>query len=250
MFNEKISRASKKEALKILVNLGFNPKVIIDGGYGMGTEGLFDNFPQSKKIVIEPLDDFKEIIQLHSKKYHNFFYEKCLLSDKIGKRELQKRPGLTTSSVYFDKTSPESVNFYESTTIDQLFQKYSIKEEVLLKLDLEGHELDALNGAKKSLDKIELVICEMSLWRSKKNIPSLFDIFSFFEKNNFYLIDIVEIGYTESTKMARQFDGFFLNKNSNISKIKILKTKIQREKSIKHKQSKFLKELENARKFK
>lgn len=249
MIIDRPPRQTKKNALEVLSSIGFKPECIIDAGYGFGTKGLFDNFPSAKKIAIEPLSEFEEIIKLHCKKDKNLHYEKAILSNSNDERKISKRPGLTSSSLYFENNSNNKIEVCKSTTIDELSLKYNLHDKILLKLDLEGHELDALRGATKTLNKIEIIICEMSLWRHKnKNIPSLFELFSFFEKNNFYLIDIIELGYTGATNMMQQFDGVFLNRNSNLAKIKTIKTEEQRQKTAAHKTKKYLRMLENARK--
>lgn len=47
-----LSCLNKKKFLTRIKNNGFYPEFIIDCGFGMETKGLFENFPNSKKIII------------------------------------------------------------------------------------------------------------------------------------------------------------------------------------------------------
>jgi FkbM family methyltransferase len=86
-------------------------------------------------------------------------------------------------------------------TIDGLLVK-GMKMPQLIKLDIQGFELEALKGASQTFGKTEVYILEVSLFKFEKseNAPSFFDVLSFMHERGYVVYDFP--GF-----LHRPFDG-------------------------------------------
>ena len=81
--------------------------------------------------------------------------------------------------------------------IDNLidFSTLNGETKVVIKIDVQGHEIEALNGASKVLDYTDLVLCEMSFineYVSKE--PSFSEVCSILRKHKIYPLVFQEYG--------------------------------------------------------
>ncbi len=99
------------------------------------------------------------------------------------------------------------------TTIDNFFAtKGSFEKNVMLKLDIQGFELEALKGAIKSMPLIKLIQCELSFVQIYDNIPLFGEVIEFVEKNGFEVFTIIP-GFRDShSGRMFQADGVFVKK--------------------------------------
>ena len=56
-------RNSMEEVLEHVLEMGFSPTTIIDVGVAFGSPGLYQSFPDSKFLLIEPLVEFEHILK-------------------------------------------------------------------------------------------------------------------------------------------------------------------------------------------
>ena len=99
------------------------------------------------------------------------------------------------------------------TTIDSFVDSHpQLKGEILLKLDVQGYELEALGGALKSLKKIKLIQAELSFTKLYENGP-LYDEVAGFLKGQGYEVFTIMPGFRdEETGRMLQADGLFIRK--------------------------------------
>ena len=62
-------------------------------------------------------------------------------------------------------------------------------KKVAIKLDIQGHELAALEGAKQVMEQAKVVYCEISFLPLYDNQPTLNEITQFLNSHNFHLTD-------------------------------------------------------------
>ena len=150
--------------------------VFIDAGANDGLYTLFAAHkvgPQGLVISIEPstreyehlcknirLNDFKNIRTLRAavSNVSGFAELKVAESSKSGHNTLSQ-------SFYYKDTTLEAVEKINTTTIDEVTEADSISRVDILKLDIEGWELSALEGATRTLVKFRPllmieIICE------------------------------------------------------------------------------------------
>ena len=137
-----------KELIPEIKNISF-----VDGGGYVGDTAteVIKNYPDFKKIyLIEPIPENIRIAKRELGHYENIEFLTCGVSNK--KETLYFNEEKSFSTIYGKGTNSVSVD-----TIDNL-----ISEKVdFIKLDIEGAEQDAIDGAKETIKKYKpiLAIC-------------------------------------------------------------------------------------------
>ena len=78
-------------------------------------------------------------------------------------------------------------------TIDSVVAKNALGAVEFLKLDLQGSEWLALQGARETLRTVEVIQTEMHLVNYNEGAPKFLDVYSFLDSKGFALYDIGEI---------------------------------------------------------
>ena len=106
----------------------------------------------------------------------------------------------------------ESVS--EATTLDELFAD-GLGTPILLKLDLEGHELAALEGARALLGRVEAVLTEVSFFDIHDAGRPLFtDVVAFLRDLGFDLYDISSLSGRPRDNRLCLGDAVFVRRDS------------------------------------
>lgn len=97
--------------------------------------------------------------------------------------------------------------------LDTIFHNiHSSGDVVLLKIDTQGYEKKVLEGAKQSLENIQLIQLEMSLIPLYENELILADMIKFLEQRKFELVSLENGFINDETGQLLQVDGIFVNK--------------------------------------
>ncbi len=134
-----------KEIVPDIKNIRF-----VDGGGYVGDTAseVIKNYPDFKKIyLIEPIPENIRIAKRELGEYQNIEFLTCGVSDK--KETLYFNEEKSFSTIYGEGTQSVEVD-----TIDNI-----VKEKVdYIKLDIEGAEQNAINGAKETIQKYKPVL--------------------------------------------------------------------------------------------
>jgi FkbM family methyltransferase len=96
--------------------------------------------------------------------------------------------------------------------LDQVVQRHgSARKPFLLKLDVQGFELEVLQGAAGLLPDVAAVLCEVNTAPFYEGQAAFEDICAFMRQHNFRLIDIGEPIRARETDEVLYFDVAFLN---------------------------------------
>jgi len=82
---------------------------------------------------------------------------------------------------------------------------------ILLKLDVQGFEIEVLEGAGGFLDQVRLVQTEMALVPSYEEAPDFNEVKSFLHERGFVLIHLIDGHSNPLTGELREVDGIFAN---------------------------------------
>lgn len=173
-----------------------NPTRAIDIGAHVGnfTKQLSYRYPSCKTVMIEANPNCEQYLRLLSKPYHIM-----ALSDKEGYADLyveKINPVATGASIYKENTDWYGEGKYETVrvstrTLDSL-NIYDNKPIDFIKIDVQGSELDILNGASQTMNRTEYVSCEVALAQYNQGAPLIGEVVDKMRDYGFCIIDIVE----------------------------------------------------------
>lgn len=103
--------------------------------------------------------------------------------------------------------------------LDDIAQRFQDKKIDIMKIDVEGHEYDVINGGKNFIqNNVDTIIVEASLMRdSSWERQSVVDVFSLLSEMGFRLINVFDLHYSENSNlMCVQMDCVFRHKSKLI----------------------------------
>jgi len=195
--------------------------IILDVGGADGvTAVMFSNaFKNASVHVFEPLEDnipqLKKNIQTHSR--IKLFQMALGSENKQTKINITHR--VTSSSLLNINTSelkddymssqlaPEREQTIEVNTIDNLVA--TSQKVLVLKMDVQGYELEVLKGAKNTLKNTCLVMAEFQNHKLYDGAPMYHDLDKFLLENNFTLMQFIP-SLSERHKQM-EWDAIYIN---------------------------------------
>lgn len=169
-----------------------NCHTLIDVGSNKGQFSiLFRKYFYNAKIYsFEPQTDQIEI-QKKILGFKNISYSQLGISNFKGNKKFYITKRKDSSSVHKPKNNEieiydvQRVDNIKMTTLDNFFKNKKFKTPVVLKLDIQGHEFEALNGSQKILKNIDYIIIELSYQKKYSNQIDYKIINKFLLKNSF-----------------------------------------------------------------
>lgn len=206
-------------SLNNLKKNGLDAKQIVDiGAYkGEWTEELLKIFPNATYLMVEGNPEREPDLSAFVAKHKpaNIKYEIALLGSTAGE---QKNFHVmdTASSVLDEYTHSDAVTLkLTSHTLDQVAQKHHFNNVSLVKLDVQGYEVEVLKGGSQLLQQAEAVLMEVSLLDIHKNVPLLRDVLNFMYEYGFVAYDICSVAARRPKDRALwQTDVLFVKENS------------------------------------
>tara|TARA_B100001093_G_C26662063_1_gene942279 strand:- start:84 stop:857 length:774 start_codon:yes stop_codon:yes gene_type:complete len=201
------------------------PKIFIDIGANKGlyTKEILFKFPQLECHIFEPAEQNYKILKKeinHSKSKIN----KIALSSSSGKEIIYSDyPGSGLASLAQRRLNHHNINFDHKEEVSTMrFDEYwSNNEQIIdyIKIDVEGFELDVLNGFGKLIQNIKLIQFEFG--GANIDTRTYFqDFWYFFQDNNFSLFRINPRGVTKISNYSEDIECFlttnFIALNNNL----------------------------------
>jgi FkbM family methyltransferase len=198
-----------------LIKEFINPTSILDIG---ANQGQFYSeakklFPDSFFYLVEG-NPYCEI----ALKSLNVNYKIALLSDLEKEVDFfirNEETSCTGNSIYRENSDFYKEGSYFSIkiptkTLDKEFETYSFD---LIKIDVQGSELDILKGGLELIKKAKALLVEVSVEEFNIGSPKKDKVFSFLEENNFYPVKkIADLNHPILHTLVQQ-DFLFLNKS-------------------------------------
>jgi len=213
------NQVTNTNSILSLLKEKINPDLILDIGCGYGEwfSKCYNFFPNSKYLLYDA-NKYNEIkLYELKKKYPSIFYKICLLSDEV--KNLKFYNMGYGSSVYEEKTNfKRTVENITSTTLINELKNISVNStNNIIKLDVQGSEVDILNGLNDKINLFEVIILETSIKEYNKNAPLFFDVINFMNSKNFYFYDLCDLKRLgNENSILVQFDSVFVRKNSKL----------------------------------
>ena len=185
-----------KQALRLIRRRGFAPRTIIDIGAFKGkfTRWARREFPAARAIMLEANAEWEpDLRAMQERLGEGVEYRVCLLGDRRRDAVRFYRGG-TGSSIYREMTSVrmEEVDL-PMTTLDDALAPLHPEGPSLLKIDVQGAEIDVLSGGLKTLESVEFVFSECSVLEYNKGGAQLAQMIAWMEEHGFVLYDIAQM---------------------------------------------------------
>jgi FkbM family methyltransferase len=191
-------------------NKGINFRNILDiGAYnGSWTQLVKNIFPEANILMVEANTDKENIL----KKIGN--YRIALLSSEENKEVNYYKStsnDASGNSIYLENTVYKFIPEKRITTTLKLILPKDAHYD-LIKMDVQGSELDIIKGGLDIIKKSKFLLLELQIFEYNKNAPMISDVLTFLKKINFDLVDIFDLLYS-STGSLIQLDGLFINRD-------------------------------------
>ena len=230
------SRFSMFGGLNNVKKIGFRPNTVIDVGVAKGTPELYEVFPNSNILLIEPLIEFKEDIIRIANKYPKVIYVIAAASDYNGKTIINVHKSLDSSSMYLENEDSD-VNGYQrevnTIRLDTVCVEKKLEGPFLIKIDVQGGELKVISGAEKIISNTEFIILEISFFEFFIGGPIFNDVIKFMEDIGFVPYDIWGPQYRLLDGAMSAIDIAFVKKEGAFRKFQSYATPEQRRKQLK-----------------
>ena len=194
---------------------GFAPVNIFDIGVATDTNELYQHFPSARYCFIEPLVEFEPSLQLLCNQYPGSVYLLAAAGATDGELELQVTPDLGGTS----KFSLVNAEIFDMTTrtvpqvkIDTAWTTLELSGASLLKVDVQGGELEVLRGAELCLDNFEVILLETGLTEVYVGQPIFHEYIAYMAERDYVVYDIIHAGYGDNGLLC-QIDLVFVKRN-------------------------------------
>jgi FkbM family methyltransferase len=201
-----------------LKKCGFEPIGVLDVGANRGEWTIANRaiFPLADYLMIEGNDALKpSLAQIDA------FFEISLVGNYTGEAifYLNKHDMTCTGNSMFK----ENTVFFEDavavtrpiSTIDEIVARREFSEVNMIKLDIQGAEVEALKGAQKTLETVEVIQTEVSFMNYNQGSPAFFELHMLMYQLGFAAYGISEI-LGDSNYFLVQMDTIWVKRTSKL----------------------------------
>lgn len=196
---------------------GFSPNGIIDIGADVGnwTLQVKAAFPAAPVLMVEARETQRKKLEEVSKMQKNVEFEIALLGAEP-RNDVEFFVLNTGSSIYNERSNaPRSSTRLPMLMLDELVARHDrLKPPLFLKLDVQGAELDVLQGGRNALSLAELVQLEVPFASYNEGAPTAAQVLAFMDSRGFVLFDVV--GFVRYGDDLLQADFLFARKDSKL----------------------------------
>lgn len=213
---QKTPRNSLKGVLLQLQGQNIQPTSVIDVGaaFGSWSTVCFEVFPHAAYCLIEPLSEYENALQQTVANIPHATYHLTAISSDEQKKTFFIHSDLVGSS-FKEECEPHTQQTTQQRTvpcrtIDGLCEQERLTGPYLLKLDIQGAELDALAGAQKTLQATQAIVLEVSLLECMKDAPLIADVIDTMRMKRFVVYYIFGHNYRPIDNALTQVDMVFV----------------------------------------
>jgi FkbM family methyltransferase len=196
------NRLSHHDALLRLKAHGFFPTTIYDiGAYRAGWSGIAKQvFPGATLTLFEANADNLPYLEASGHRYFS-----VALADVDGERSffLPRAGDVTGASLYLENSSRYAEgNVIERKVscarLDTVVKENSLRPAELIKIDVQGAEIDVIAGATEAIHYCDALIAELSLVQYNYNAPLMGDVIAAIGERGLRCVDVCELHRTDA----------------------------------------------------
>jgi len=178
-----------------LKSLGYAPRTVIDVGVADGTMELHEAFPDAQFLLIEPLEEFWPALEWLSSRYKARVAlvaagAKDGTATILHGGSIEKMHGATLAEM--DDPHERAANTARDVPmrrLDGLVREFGLRGPILLKIDVQGVELEVIKGAEEILSQVDVVIMEVVFFSFNRRQPLVDDVMKYMLARGFFPYD-------------------------------------------------------------
>lgn len=180
------SQLNKLPTVDTLIDIGVGP---------MGTPDLYEKFPSSKLLLIDPLDETESYIN-NNLSDRNVIFHKCGVGKETTEltinveNEIGRSSILSVTEINYEG-EPKDQRKISVTTLDAIVSAESNLGSLGIKIDTEGYELNVIRGATETLKSAEFVLAEVR--HNHESFHDMYKLHEFVNKmhNNDFILSMI-----------------------------------------------------------
>lgn len=216
----RLQRAKERQSLRGLLQhiqaLDFQPGTVIDVGAAYGTQELYETFPNAHHLLIEPLIEYQAALDKLCQQYPHVEVLYAAASYHTDGLTINVHPDLVGSSAYLEEEASD-VNGVPRTLptvrLDTICHKRQLPAPYLIKVDVQGAELEVLRGVTDILKNTEYIVLEVSLFEFYKGAPQFHDVIQYMQSIGFVSYDFTAPLHRPVDDAVSQIDIAFVQAN-------------------------------------
>ena len=209
-------RRSLPAVLEYYAARGLQPATILDVGVDAGTPELYDAFPDSRLVLVEPLQERRaHLLRLGAIRHVEVITAAAGPTAGSTQMLVHRVPAL--SSVIGDRpgdASPHQPRTVPVVRLDDVVREHRVEDPLVLKVDVEGAELSVLDGAQDVLKRAALVLLEVAFVELINGAPLFGEVVEYMRRRDFVVAELYNGHLRPLDGLLAQMDVAFLPANS------------------------------------
>ena len=197
-----------------LKSLGINTIIDVGANRGQFLTEYIKHFPDAQFFCFEPLTtEINELENVAKKFKNNIVVVNSALGNREGKILFHQHSHSSSSSILtttnnckdlFPQTKDQKDIEISITTLDNYFEDKlnSNYKNILLKIDVQGFELEVLKGAQKTLNMISACLLEINFTNLYKNQASFNELYEFLRRMGFEYAGAMDQNFTDEGRLV------------------------------------------------
>jgi FkbM family methyltransferase len=193
---------------------GFQPRTIIDVGAFQGDWARMAArvFPDVPIRMFEANPEKERWLESVAHEIPKSQYRLALLGSAPSSSVTFHVGGMGSSVLKESTLIPQAARTLSMVTLDEALGSEPLPHPFLLKMDVQGYEIEILKGAPQTLEKSGLVLLEVALLPYNQGAPLLADVVAYMQEHGFLVYDIAGFARRETDDTLFMVDLLFARK--------------------------------------